>query len=81
MLNCCKYSAAVEAQAGLVGKARAKEMAEEAMRLLQQATAVLQVSESQWHFSKWPRPHVTYKICVILIVIKVLSTGISGEKS
>lgn len=35
--------AAGQAQAGLVGKARAKEMAQEALDLLKQATAILQV--------------------------------------
>jgi hypothetical protein len=36
-------SAAGGAESGLVGKGRAKEMAEEALGLLKQATAILQV--------------------------------------
>jgi hypothetical protein len=38
-----KLSAAGGAESGLVGKGRAREMAEEALGLLKQATAILQV--------------------------------------
>jgi hypothetical protein len=38
-------SAAGGAESGLVGKGRAREMAEEALDLLKQATAILQVPE------------------------------------
>jgi hypothetical protein len=39
------FSAAGGAESGLVGKGRAREMAEEALGLLKQATAILQVPE------------------------------------